>query len=347
MSHPYNQAKLQGKPGDSFFIKFKNLSGFKILNLLDLGYKVYQDGSVGEDLKIPKNIRMDSSGRLVDEKGNVIELNENKVLKINKKAQKKNNIRPLRSIQRKAQIDQIKFKQSEFFDADLEVDKTKKRNRMKMMGLHFAEQGSHIKKAEVLRKKEISKQLGIDEEQKEEKVPEVLPVEEDLKSRLLRKIGQLKTLDPIPDVEWWDAYLLPEDKSNFSASNSTRVDIESLSRPLNIEEFKVNEDQFNTKKITHYVQHPIPLKNQDFEKIKSMTVPIMLTDKERKRLKKLKKAERVKERHEKISLGLMPAPEPRLKMSSFMRAVTAQAVADPSKVEKDNNINTWMMIITI
>ena len=203
------------------------------------------------------------------------------------------------------------------------------------MGLHFSEQGSHIKKAEVIRKKEISKQLGINEEQKEEQIIETPTVEDDLKTKIMRKIGQLKTLDPIPDVEWWDNYLLPEEKTNFNASNSTRVDIESLSRPLNIEDFKVSEEQFNSKKITHYIQHPIPLKNQDFEKVKAMTVPIMLTDKERKRLKKLKRAERVKERHEKISLGLMPAPEPRLRMSSFMRAVTAQAVADPSRVEKE------------
>jgi len=60
-----------------------------------------------------------------------------------------------------------------------------------------------------------------------------------------------------------------------------------------------------------------------------------LTDKEKKRLKKLRKAEKVKEIHEKIHLGLVPAPEPRLKMSSFMRAVTAQAVADPTKVERE------------
>jgi U4/U6 small nuclear ribonucleoprotein PRP3 len=110
--------------------------------------------------------------------------------------------------------------------------------------------------------------------------------------------------------------------------------MESLSKQLDIKDFEVTENEFNDKKITHYVQHPIPLKNPHSEAVKGK-INVLLTDKERKRLKKLRKSEKVKEKHEKIHLGLIPAPAPRLKMSSFMRAVTAQAVADPSKVEKE------------
>lgn len=306
-------------------------------NFCGIGKKIFADGSIGEPEIVPKNIRMDESGRLIDEKGNVIEVTHNKSFKINKKTEKKRNMRPLKNIQRKAQIDQIKLKKSEFFDPTLEEDSSKKRAKRKIMGLHFSEQGSHIKKAEMQRKREISKQLGVNDETVQQPITEEIHIEEDPKAKLIRKIGQLKALDPIPDIEWWDTNLLPEHKKTFGLAKdpeNIRNDMESLSKPLNIEEFKVNDGEFNEKKVTHFVQHPVPLKNPNVEAIRGKT-KVLLTDKERKRLKKLKKAEKVKERHEKISLGLIPAPEPRLKMSSFMRAVTAQAVADPSKVEKE------------
>jgi len=282
----------------------------------------------------PRNIKMDASGRLVDEKGNVIELSSNKSFKINKKTQRKSQMRPLRNIQRKAQIDHMKFKQSEFFDPELEIDSGNKRSRRKIMGLHFNEQGSHIKRAEVQRKNEISKQLEGNEEEKQPEIQQI-QIQEDPKAKLMRKIGQLKPLDTVPDIEWWDAQLLFENHRKFKATNTDeQQDRESLSKPLDIEDFKVTEQDFNDKKVTHYVQHPVPLKNPLSEAVKN-TLNIPLTDKQRKKLIKAKRAEKVKDRHEKVSLGLIPAPEPRLKMSSFMRAVTAQAVSDPSKVEKE------------
>ena len=298
---------------------------------------MYRDGSIG-DPTIPRGIRMDESGRLIDEKGNVLKLNENKSLKINKKNERKRNARPLRQIHRKAQIEKVKFKQSEYFDPELEIDKGDRRKRRKIEGLNFKEQGSYIEKADAIRKKEVSKQLEANEEPEE--IQHIKPsIDDDPKAKIMRKINQMKPLEPIPEVEWWDSYLLPEGQKTFNKaklnSDNTHSLTTSLDKPLDIEDFKVTDDTFNSRKVTHFVQHPVPLKNPQIEKIKSMSVPIHLTEKERKRLKKLKKAEKVKDRHEKISLGLMPAPESRLKMSSFMRAVTAQAVADPSAVEKE------------
>lgn len=297
-----------------------------------IGKVVFQDGTIAAPA--PRNIRMDESGRLIDEKGNVIEVTHSKSFKINKKDERKKNMRPLRSIQRKAQIDTLKLKQSDHFDPELETKSENKRQRRKVMGLHFSEQGSYIKRAEFQRKKET---LGTGETGEDGETIEMPHVEEDPKQKIIRKIGQLKALDPIPEVEWWDAEFLPENKKTFGIERQENQSIEdraSLSVPIHLEDFIVDDEGFNTKKITHYVQHPVPVKNPNVEAIRGKT-KILLTDKERKRLKKLRKAEKVKERHEKISLGLIPAPAPRLKMSSFMRAVTAQAVADPSKVEKE------------
>lgn len=264
------------------------------------------------DMNVPRGIKMDESGRLIDEKGNVIEARKNNSLKINQKNERKRKARPILQIHRKAQFEKLKLQKSDYFDPELEIDKGNRIQRRKIAGLRFAEQGAHIKKAEAIRKKEITKQLGESDETPVEIQPAIDEQPDDLQSKVRRKISQMKQLDPIPDVEWWDTFLLPEGQK----------------------EFKFTDGQVEHT-LTHYIQHPIPMKNPEMEKIKSMAIPIHLTEKERKRITKLKRAEKVKDRHEKIHLGLMEAPMPRLKMSSFMRAVNAQAVADPSAVEKE------------
>jgi U4/U6 small nuclear ribonucleoprotein PRP3 len=63
-------------------------------------------------------------------------------------------------------------------------------------------------------------------------------------------------------------------------------------------------------------------------------VPVYLTKKERKKLRKATRAEREREKREKLMLGLIQAPEPKFKLSNFMKILGDQAVADPSKVEQ-------------
>lgn len=53
----------------------------------------------------------------------------------------------------------------------------------------------------------------------------------------LRKTANLRTLDPIPEVEWWDAQFLPpsnEEKKKFPTAN-------------------ISEDDIFIEKITHYI----------------------------------------------------------------------------------------------
>jgi len=59
-----------------------------------------------------------------------------------------------------------------------------------------------------------------------------------------------------------------------------------------------------------------------------------LTKKERKRIRKQARAGRENEKRDKIMMGLIPAPEPKFKLSNFMKLIGDQAVADPSKVEQ-------------
>lgn len=61
---------------------------------------------------------------------------------------------------------------------------------------------------------------------------------------------------------------------------------------------------------------------------------VMLTAKERKKLRRQNRAEALKEEQEKIRLGLIPPPEPKVKISNLMRVLGTEAVQDPTKIEE-------------
>ncbi|KAF6033664.1 PRPF3 [Bugula neritina] len=59
----------------------------------------------------------------------------------------------------------------------------------------------------------------------------------------------------------------------------------------------------------------------------------MLTKEERKKIRRQNRAEAQKEQTEKIRLGLIAPPEPKVKMANLMRVLGTDAVQDPTKVE--------------
>ena len=91
-------------------------------------------------------------------------------------------------------------------------------------------------------------------------------------------------------------------------------------------------DDFAKEKITHYVQHPVPVKNEYIEKMNKVALPMFLTKKERKRLRKLGRQEKEKDKQEKMKLGLIEPAKPKLKFNNFMRILSEEAIQDPSKV---------------
>ena len=60
---------------------------------------------------------------------------------------------------------------------------------------------------------------------------------------------------------------------------------------------------------------------------------MFLTAKERKRIRKNRRADEEQEKRDKQMMGLIPAPEPKFKLSNFMKILGDQAIADPSRVE--------------
>jgi len=136
-------------------------------------------------------------------------------------------------------------------------------------------------------------------------------------SQIARKTGissatQLAKLVPkgdreerVPDVEWWDQLLI--------GSNS-------------YENFKIREGA-----ISNLIEHPIQLK--PLESTAVVHVPVFLTKKERKKLRRQNRREAWKEKQDKIRLGLVAPDEPKVKMSNLMRVLGNEAVLDPTKVE--------------
>lgn len=67
--------------------------------------------------------------------------------------------------------------------------------------------------------------------------------------------------------------------------------------------------------------------------MKPVYLPVFLTKKERKKLRRQNRREAWKEEQEKIRLGLVPPPEPKLRISNLMRVLGTEAVQDPTKIE--------------
>lgn len=122
---------------------------------------------------------MDELGRIIDEKGNVIqtkvisyiiEYNNNlclliqpasfSTLKININKERESRVKELIRIQKNDQYN-AKKKEVKFYDPELELIKKKKEKR-RNSGFNFAEKGSYLKKAEEMRKFQTAKRFGID-----------------------------------------------------------------------------------------------------------------------------------------------------------------------------------------
>lgn len=86
--------------------------------------------------------------------------------------------------------------------------------------------------------------------------------EDKTKSTMIKRGVSLKPLDPTPDVEWWDAFFLPENVEN---------------PPKKFPLDNIQDKDIYIDRITHYVQHPVPLKNEYLENINNMVVPVHLT----------------------------------------------------------------------
>jgi U4/U6 small nuclear ribonucleoprotein PRP3 len=102
-------------------------------------------------------------------------------------------------------------------------------------------------------------------------------------------------------------------------------------------------DHVKTAKL---VQHPVPVHGprdpqtattSSTQQQQQRTLTLHLTKKERKKQRKLRRGEKLRDIQDLQAAGLIPAPEPRLTLSNFMKVLGDQAVMDPSQMEAKVN----------
>lgn len=69
------------------------------------------------------------------------------------------------------------------------------------------------------------------------------------------------------------------------------------------------------------------------ESSRPIYLPVFLTKKEKKKLRRQNRREQWKDQQEQIRLGLIDPPEPKLRISNLMRVLGTEAVQDPTKIE--------------
>ena len=117
----------------------------------------------------------------------------------------------------------------------------------------------------------------------------------------------MKPLDPIPEVEWWDQFFLPQGDN----------------APKKFPKDEIKDKDLFMERITHYVQHPVAIKNDYVENINAMNVPIHLTQQEKKKLRRMKRVDKEKDKQEKVKLGLLPPQQTKIKLSNYMKVMGA------------------------
>lgn len=188
------------------------------------------------------------------------------------------------------------FQEAKFFDSRLAP---KSSARHKRSAFKFVEPGKFQKEGQRVRMKAQLEKLQADI------------------STIARKTGiasatQLAKLAPkieskeVPNVEWWDALIL---------KNPDVYD----------------ENALRTEAFTNLIEHPIQMK--PIEPVKPNHVPVFLTKREMKKLRRQNRREAWKEKQDKIRLGIVAPDQPKVKMSNLMRVLGTEAVQDPTKIE--------------
>ena len=84
--------------------------------------------------------------------------------------------------------------------------------------------------------------------------------------------------------------------------------------------------------INFYIQHPIPIPAPN-EKNRVELKPLMLTKREQKKMRKLRRKQELQDKRDRIRMGLLPPDPPKVRLVNMMKVLTSDAVQDPTRVE--------------
>lgn len=135
------------------------------------------------------------------------------------------------------------------------------------------------------------------------------------------KASELSQVE-VPEVEWWDSYLLPEAITFRNLIDNYTGEDDCLSAL----------PKETTELLNSLVEHPIQLKPPT-EPVHTQYLKVYLTKKEKRKLRRQNRREIQREQQEKIRLGMAAPPEPKVKLGNLMRVLGQEAIQDPTKME--------------
>ncbi|XP_037813675.1 U4/U6 small nuclear ribonucleoprotein Prp3 isoform X1 [Lucilia sericata] len=247
----------------------------------------------------PKPLILDEDGRTIDKSGRAVNIPTlTPTLKANIRAQKREVFSKSQTYSEKSssQEDTVKF-----FDDRIAI---KPGNRNKR-ALRFHEPGKFQQMAERMRMKAQLERLQNEISQ----IARKTGISSATKLALIAP--KQDTPDDVPSMEWWDSVILTNDL--YTLDEDGKISIRQSA-------------------ITNLIEHPTQMKPPN-EPLKPVYLPVFLTKKERKKLRRQNRREAWKEEQEKIRLGLVQPPEPKLRISNLMRVLGTEAVQDPTKIE--------------
>ncbi|XP_036371457.1 U4/U6 small nuclear ribonucleoprotein Prp3-like [Megalops cyprinoides] len=246
----------------------------------------------------PTPLILDELGRTVDASGKEVELTHRMpTLKANIRAVKREQFR--QQLKERPGDD---LESTSYFDHRVAIAPPQRPRK----GFRFHEKGRFEKIAQRIRTKAQLERLQTEIAQAAKKTG----IQASTKLALIAPKKDLGEGE-VPAIEWWDSYILP---SNTELAPG--IDFVSM-------------ELFG---VTNLVEHPTQI-SPPVDKDKPVTLGVYLTKKEQKKLRRQTRREGQKELQEKVRLGLMPPPEPKVRISNLMRVLGTEAVQDPTKVE--------------
>ncbi|XP_041768520.1 U4/U6 small nuclear ribonucleoprotein Prp3 [Anopheles merus] len=248
----------------------------------------------------PKPLILDAEGRTVDDSGRTIVVPQlTPTLKANIRAKKRENSRNQQFVERAFTNES---NETHFHDDRITLKPAGRTKR----SLRFHEPGKFQQLAERLRMK-----IQLEKLQNEiSQIARKTGISSATKLALIAPKSDTY-LNDVPQMEWWDSVILMDDLNTLNAQGSIAI---------------------RESSITNLIEHPTQMRPPN-ETSRTVYLPVFLTNKERRKLRRQNRRETWKEEQEKIRLGLEAPPEPKLRISNLMRVLGTEAVQDPTKIE--------------
>eukprot|EP01012_Entosiphon_sulcatum_P028593 TRINITY_DN3461_c0_g1_i1.p1 TRINITY_DN3461_c0_g1~~TRINITY_DN3461_c0_g1_i1.p1 ORF type:complete len:520 (-),score=90.50 TRINITY_DN3461_c0_g1_i1:1-1539(-) len=273
-----------------------------------------------QEKKRPPQITLNSQGELVDiSTGKKVEMNEPvATLKANQNRAPVPGVVQKRPQRLKMEKAPDISKNNPYFDPSVPLAKTVRKARP----FALVEPGTFKDKAEKLRKMLATRavyrarQRSAFAKGADVANPNLIPLGDTVADASVAEKEQDvdSDLDDVPECEWWDAAILV---------NKSYTDLEA--KPV--------LECVRPKKLTRFIEHP-PSKAGPNSIDDTEPLALMLTKTERKKIRTQGRIAREKDRQEKIRLGLVPPPKPKVRISNLMRVLGNEATADPTAMER-------------